>query len=123
MTLRRRPRLDTEPGTWASRGPPPLRRGAWGLHLCRAAPHNGRGRTRHGGTSGVRRKARLRVLLVDGMAERAAFVGGTLTAHDTALECHLDTSAEGQLEGLKGAVERHLDRFAFREAPLQFAWS
>ncbi|MFC7610607.1 DUF2218 domain-containing protein [Teichococcus aestuarii] len=31
-------------------------------------------------------------------------------------------SAEGQLAGLKGVVERHLDRFAFREAPLAFAW-
>ncbi len=27
-----------------------------------------------------------------------------------------------QLEGLKGAVARHLDRFAFREAPLSFDW-
>ncbi|HEX7694289.1 MAG TPA: DUF2218 domain-containing protein, partial [Sphingomonas sp.] len=25
-------------------------------------------------------------------------------------------------EGLKGAVARHLDRFAFREAPLAFDW-
>ena len=31
------------------------------------------------------------------------------------------TSPE-QLEGLKGAVARHLDRFAFREAPLPFDW-
>ena len=28
----------------------------------------------------------------------------------------------GQLEALKGAVARHLDRFAFREAPLTFDW-
>jgi uncharacterized protein len=27
-----------------------------------------------------------------------------------------------QLEALKGAVARHLDRFAFREAPLPFNW-
>ncbi len=27
-----------------------------------------------------------------------------------------------QLEGLKGAVASHLDRFAFREAPLAFNW-
>jgi hypothetical protein len=31
------------------------------------------------------------------------------------------SSAE-QLEGLKGAVARHVDRFAFREAPLAFNW-
>lgn len=45
-----------------------------------------------------------------------------LTAHEDALECRLDASAEGQLEGLKGAVERHLERFAFREGKLQFEW-
>ena len=36
--------------------------------------------------------------------------------------CRIDASAPGQLEGLKGAVARHLDRFAFREAPLTFDW-
>jgi hypothetical protein len=28
----------------------------------------------------------------------------------------------GQLDTLKGAVARHIDRFAFREAPLAFDW-
>jgi len=28
----------------------------------------------------------------------------------------------GQLDALKGAVARHIDRFAFREAPLAFDW-
>jgi len=46
----------------------------------------------------------------------------TLRAHAEALECRLVASAEGQLEGLQGAVARHLDRFAFREAPLTFDW-
>jgi hypothetical protein len=27
-----------------------------------------------------------------------------------------------QLDALKGAVARHIDRFAFREAPLAFNW-
>ena len=45
-----------------------------------------------------------------------------LQAHDTALECRLEASAEGQRDALKGAVARHLDRFAFREAPLTFDW-
>jgi hypothetical protein len=45
-----------------------------------------------------------------------------LRAHADGLECRLETSAAGQLEGLKGAVARHLDRFAFREAPLAFDW-
>jgi hypothetical protein len=46
----------------------------------------------------------------------------TMTAHDGVLQCRIDASAPGQLEGLKGAVARHLDRFAFREAPLTFDW-
>lgn len=46
----------------------------------------------------------------------------TMTAGADALECRIDASSPGQLEGLKGAVQRHLDRFAFREAPLPFDW-
>lgn len=46
----------------------------------------------------------------------------TLTAGSEALLCRVEASAEGQLEGLKGAVERHVDRFAFREAPLRYEW-
>ena len=46
----------------------------------------------------------------------------TLQVHEDSLECRLEASADGQLEGLKGAVARHLERFAFREAPLQFDW-
>lgn len=45
-----------------------------------------------------------------------------LVADDQALDCRLDASSEGQLEALKGAVSRHVDRFAFREAPLVFDW-
>lgn len=40
----------------------------------------------------------------------------------TGLECRLETSAAGQLDALKGAVARHIDRFAFHEAPLAFDW-
>ena len=46
----------------------------------------------------------------------------TFDAGAVALEVRVDASVEGQLEGLKGAVARHLDRFAFREAPLTFDW-
>jgi uncharacterized protein len=38
------------------------------------------------------------------------------------LECRLTASAKEQLDALKGVVERHLDRFAFREGPLRFDW-
>ncbi|MGB5484845.1 DUF2218 domain-containing protein [Parasphingorhabdus sp.] len=46
----------------------------------------------------------------------------TLEPADGGLLCHIKASAEGQRDGLKGAVERHVDRFAFREAPLTYKW-
>ena len=46
----------------------------------------------------------------------------TMTAREQTLDCRIDASAPGQLEGLKGALARHLDRFVFREAPLTFDW-
>ena len=46
----------------------------------------------------------------------------TLRARESGLEVLIDASAPEQLAGLKGAVASHLDRFAFREAPLQFDW-
>ena len=46
----------------------------------------------------------------------------TLVAADDRLDCRIEATAPGQLEGLKGALSRHLDRFAFREAPLPFEW-
>ncbi len=45
-----------------------------------------------------------------------------LQAHDDNLECRLAASDPGQRDALKGAVARHVDRFAFREAPLAFDW-
>lgn len=46
----------------------------------------------------------------------------TLDAKPDTLEVRIDASTPEQLEGLQGAVARHLDRFAFREAPLTFDW-
>jgi hypothetical protein len=46
----------------------------------------------------------------------------TLDAGAEALAVRIDASVAEQVEGLKGAVARHLDRFAFREAPLMFDW-
>ena len=46
----------------------------------------------------------------------------TFTPTSEGLSCHIRASAEGQRNGLKGAVERHIDRFAFREAPLTYNW-
>jgi len=38
------------------------------------------------------------------------------------LHCRIEASAQGQRDGLKGAVERHVDRFAFREGALTYDW-
>jgi len=46
----------------------------------------------------------------------------TFDAHPDTIEVRIDASSEAQPDGLKGAVARHLDRFAFREAPLPFDW-
>jgi hypothetical protein len=46
----------------------------------------------------------------------------TLKAEQDVLECRVEASAEAQREALKGVVSSHLDRFAFREAPLTFDW-
>lgn len=46
----------------------------------------------------------------------------TMDAGADALEVRIDASVEAQLEAMKGVLARHLDRFAFREAPLTFDW-
>jgi len=38
------------------------------------------------------------------------------------LDLDLGAPDAGTLERMKGVVQRHLDRFAFREAPLVFDW-
>ena len=42
--------------------------------------------------------------------------------HNLTVAFNETTGTAGQLDALKGAVARHLDRFAFREAPLSFDW-
>ena len=46
----------------------------------------------------------------------------TFAASPAGLDCRIDASEPAQLEGLKGAVHRHLERFAFREAPIALIW-
>lgn len=46
----------------------------------------------------------------------------TFDAAEDALIVRIDASTQEQLEALEGVVARHLDRFAFREAPLAFDW-
>lgn len=46
----------------------------------------------------------------------------TLEPLGDVLVCRIEASEEGQRDGLKGAVERHVDRFAFREDQLVYEW-
>ncbi len=46
----------------------------------------------------------------------------TMQAHPDRLSCALVASHPDQLEALKGAVARHIDRFAFREGALVYDW-
>jgi hypothetical protein len=45
-----------------------------------------------------------------------------LEAGTASLTCTLEGSVPEQVEALKDVVAQHLDRFAFREAPLTFNW-
>lgn len=46
----------------------------------------------------------------------------TMRADDQALTVEIEAASPDVLERMKGVVSSHLDRFAFREAPLPFDW-
>jgi len=46
----------------------------------------------------------------------------TMRADDQTLTVEIEASSPDVLERMKGVVSSHLDRFAFREAPLPFDW-
>ncbi len=46
-----------------------------------------------------------------------------MQADDAGLTVSIESEDEARLETLKGVVANHLDRFAFREAPLTFDWA
>lgn len=45
------------------------------------------------------------------------------TSDAKGLDIVLTTASEAQAERLKGVIESHIDRFAFREAPLAYEWN
>jgi hypothetical protein len=47
----------------------------------------------------------------------------TLEADDAALTARIDAPDAETVERMKDVVASHLDRFAFREAPLPFLWA
>jgi hypothetical protein len=47
----------------------------------------------------------------------------TMSADPEVLKLTLEAEDEATLERMKGVLATHLDRFAFREAPLPFPWS
>lgn len=59
-------------------------------------------------------------------ARGATWTGDALVTFDAgpqALSVRIDASSDEHVEAMKGVVARHLDRFAFREAPLTFDWA
>lgn len=46
----------------------------------------------------------------------------TMSADDKVLTVEIEAGSDEVLERMKGVVSSHLDRFAFREAPLPFEW-
>ncbi len=57
---------------------------------------------------------------------RIAFPNGSvleMRADSDALDCVLRVPEDEDAERMRGVVASHLDRFAFREAPLTFDWS
>ncbi len=57
---------------------------------------------------------------------RIAFPGGAVVemrAGSDTLDVALTVPEGGDVERMRGVVSSHLDRFAFREAPLTFDWS
>ncbi|PEQ13359.1 hypothetical protein B2G71_07970 [Novosphingobium sp. PC22D] len=53
------------------------------------------------------------------------FVGAvaTLDADDAGIRVHLSGNDRENLDRLKDVVAQHIDRFAFREAPLAYDWT
>jgi hypothetical protein len=47
----------------------------------------------------------------------------TMTASESGLVVNVEADSEETLDRFKGVIVSHLDRFAFREAPLRFHWS
>jgi len=62
-------------------------------------------------------------LSAEGGTVRFANGVATMTADPDALVVTIEAGEPDAVEHLKGVVARHLDRFAFREAPLTFSWT
>ena len=56
------------------------------------------------------------------IAVRFSEAVATMSADDKVLTVEIEAGSDEVLERMKGVVSSHLDRFAFREAPLPFEW-
>lgn len=54
---------------------------------------------------------------------RFATAVATMTADSEALSVTVEAEDDETLQRMKGVVASHLERFAFREAPLPFEWA
>jgi hypothetical protein len=46
-----------------------------------------------------------------------------MTARPGGIAITLTTGDQARNEHMRGVIERHIDRFAFREAPLTYEWN
>lgn len=46
-----------------------------------------------------------------------------MTARENGIAITLNTADREENKRMRGVIERHIDRFAFREAPLNYEWS
>lgn len=64
-------------------------------------------------------------VIFPGDARGATWASDALVTFDAGadtLSVRIDASSDEHVEAMKDVVARHLDRFAFREAPLAFDW-
>ena len=57
-----------------------------------------------------------------GLVPFSDVVNATLTARDDGIAIALVTPTAEDDQRMREVIERHLDRFAFREAPLDYRW-
>jgi len=62
---------------------------------------------------------------LDGDSGTVTFPGAVvqMTGTGDAILLSISGCEEGEVNGLKGVLARHLDRFAFREQPLTYEWA
>lgn len=105
----------TDTGFHASASVPTTSGGKYMRQLCKHWSHNLK----------VEQEGDRGTVLFPRDVRGADYPGDALVTFDAGaqvLEVRIEATSTDQLEAMKGVVASHLDRFAFREAPLSFDW-